>query len=110
MHCLQCGSLSHWPKDCDFLSKGCIKLSKRIAELEKEILKFKDAIKKHSQQKGMDACWENDLELWKTIDKSVQFPHESVPGREAFLEGCRQYYEKISRNKPSEQDETASAS
>lgn len=64
------------------------KLKKRITELE-------NAIRHHMNQKGNDACWENDLELWKHIDPTIKYPHEQLPSKADFLAKCAVYRDSL---------------
>lgn len=51
------------------------------------------AIQKHQAATlGHSSCWENDVELWQTLDPTATYPHEATPKREEFLRACDAYY------------------
>ena len=55
--------------------------------------RLRDAIERHRlATHGHGSCWENDLELWRTIDPGVEYPHTHVPPREEFMHACEVYY------------------
>jgi hypothetical protein len=64
-----------------------------IQKLAQEVLRLRSAIEKHASARGNELCWLNDIELWKTIDENIKYPHETLPRREEFLKNCAKYHE-----------------
>lgn len=61
-------------------------------QLAEMYVKLQNAIQKHHEDTyGHGMCWENDVELWKSIDINV-YPHDSLPPEEEFLCKCKEYY------------------
>jgi hypothetical protein len=68
--------------------------------LAKEIFRLREAIRDHQKKSGNALCWENDLELWRTVDSTAIYNHFSVPGREEFLANCQKYHESRVKGLP----------
>jgi len=67
------------------------KQAAEIARLKSEVERFKNAIRKHRDQKGDDRCWLDDLDLYSMLDdgEPVDF---SLPPKEEFLKSCERFY------------------
>lgn len=68
------------------------KLPEFVTELAASYFELYKAIEKHMSATGHDLCWENDLELWKHLDPSVNYPHHTLPAEAEFELNCKKYY------------------
>ena len=61
-----------------------------IAKLHLKINKLEDAIRKHREQTGHNMCWENDEELWATLEDGIKIDH-TTPDWCEFMNRCVEY-------------------
>jgi hypothetical protein len=64
--------------------------SLRFAVVQKRLFKLEAAIRKHRKQTMHEMCWENDEELWTTIEDTEQIDHTPPPWCE-FMQKCAAY-------------------
>ena len=71
-----------------------------IRLLAAEVARLRAGIKSHRSATGHELCWLNDVELWKLVEDSPAYPHETLPVAEEFLSQCRRYHESRLKNSP----------
>jgi hypothetical protein len=64
-----------------------------IRALATEVQRLRAAIREHRGRTGHALCWINDVELWALVDPVKQYPHDSLPVREEFLNQCARFYQ-----------------
>ena len=75
----------------------------QVVSLVAEVLRLRRGVQTHQKKSGHELCWLNDLELWKLIDSTVVYPHETLPVREEFLGQCRRFYDSRLSGTPYEE-------
>lgn len=60
--------------------------------LRQEIVKLRNGIRKHRDQKGHDRCWLDDIELYKLLPDNVP-AITTLPPKDEFLRGCENFWE-----------------
>jgi hypothetical protein len=76
----------------------CLDLSKSPPEkeLRNEIIRLRNAIRKHRDAKGHNLCWENNLELYALLPETIEVDPEVPPFAE-FLRNCIAYRESLEK-------------
>jgi hypothetical protein len=64
-----------------------------ISALAAEVKRLRLGIRDHQHQTGHSLCWLNDLDLWRLLDATADYPHATLPVRDEFFAQCRRYYE-----------------
>ena len=66
-------------------------------DLVKEVIKLRQAIRKHRDCQGHNLCWYHP-EMWKLLPESTTIDKEVPPWGE-FLSGCIQYRTSLDKEK-----------
>jgi len=67
-------------------------------ELVAEVLRLREAIRKHRDSSGHELCWHHP-DLWNLLPESAQTT-PSVPDWPQFLEGCIRYRQSLDAQLP----------
>ena len=59
-----------------------------------EYLKLKTAIRKHSDQRGDDRCWLDDIELYDALGEESAGVNMTLPPKCEFLKSCERFWEQ----------------
>ncbi len=62
-------------------------------QLKEEIIRLRNAIRKHRDEKGHDRCWLDDNELYMVLPEQKS-ADTKLPNWREFSEECRKYWEK----------------
>lgn len=98
-------AFSGQPVKCETWVADVQKLKSHIAALEAKLAASQDAIRRHRDQRSDDRCWEDDLELYRSLPEGVADADLALPPREEFLGRCAAY-EAHRRSGTSEKWET----
>ena len=74
-----------------------------VRSLAEEVLRLREAIRRHRDKTGHELCWLNDVELWSELGENASYPHNTLPVREEFLRQCAHYYESRIHGTPYEE-------
>jgi hypothetical protein len=61
-------------------------------EMKAEIIKLREAIRYHRDQKGDDRCWVDDLRLYEILPEGAVGYDPTLPPEDVFLENCKRFY------------------
>lgn len=61
-------------------------------ELQIQLLKLRNAIRQHRDEKGHDRCWMDDQRLYEVLPDKIDID-TTLPSRECFLKNCEKFYE-----------------
>lgn len=74
-----------------------------VVQVAAEALRLRQAINEHQSQTGHHLCWLNDVQLWRAVNPSADYPHETLPIQEEFLTQCARYYRSRVEGTPYEE-------
>lgn len=63
-----------------------------IPELQDEIMKLRNGIRNHRDQKGDDNCWLDDFELYGLLPEKIK-ANPQLPDKQLMMVNCERYYE-----------------
>lgn len=66
--------------------------STSIKNLADEVIKLREAIRYHRDQKGDNRCWLDDEKLYEVLPEYIPADTE-LPSRDVFLSNCAKFYE-----------------
>lgn len=73
--------------------------SRSQEELVREVIRLREAIRRHRDSSGHDLCWHHP-ELWGLLPESTD-PLPEVPAWPQFLRGCIRYRQSLDAQLPS---------
>lgn len=62
-------------------------------EIKDEVHRLRKAIRAHRDERGHDACWLDDLELYKVLPEGTSDVDQQLPPEKEFLDNCKRYYD-----------------
>jgi len=83
----------HEPLTDAEIDRLCGSSDATIIALAAEVKRLRSGIREHQHQTGHSLCWLNDLDLWRLLDATAEYPHATLPVRDEFFGQCRRYYE-----------------
>lgn len=64
-----------------------------LIELQQEVMKLRNSIRYHRDQKGHDRCWIDDYKLYALLEDIDQTSiNYQMPDKKCFLDNCEKYY------------------
>lgn len=60
--------------------------------LKDEVIRLRDAIRSHRDEKGHDRCWLDDIELYKSLPEGTFGIDLALPPKEEFIKNCERYH------------------
>jgi hypothetical protein len=70
-----------------------------LGDARNEVMKLRNAIRRHRDQKGDDNCWLDDYEyLYKLLPEKIKCNPE-LPDKDLMMYNCSRYYECRKANK-----------
>ena len=85
--------MPHEPLTDAEIDRLCGSSDATIIALAAEVKRLRSGIREHQHQTGHSLCWLNDLDLWRLLDATAEYPHATLPVRDEFFGQCRTYYE-----------------
>lgn len=63
-----------------------------VVELQNEIMKLREGIRSHRDQKGDDNCWLDDFQLYGLLPEKINADPQ-LPNKELMMLNCSRYYD-----------------
>lgn len=68
-------------------------------KLQEEVLRLRNGIRKHRDERGHNRCWLDDQELYNLLPEQTQ-ADTKLPPKDEFLKNCEKYWQE--RQKPND--------
>ena len=65
--------------------------SMSLNDLKNEVIKLRDMIRYHKDQKLNDRCWLDDIKLYECLPEACEGYDSTLPSENIFLENCKIY-------------------
>lgn len=71
--------------------------NKKLEEVKEELLKLRNGIRYHRDQKGDDRCWLDDVELYKLLPEQRDADF-TLPPKDEFARDCARFWQSRQPN------------
>ncbi|HIH25268.1 hypothetical protein J4476_05405 [Candidatus Woesearchaeota archaeon] len=67
--------------------------SMSLVDLKNEIIKLRDGIREHRDEKSHGRCWLDDARLYKLLPENINADFK-LPNKDEFLFNCEKYWKE----------------